>query len=183
MSKILELREKRARLWQTAKDFLDSKRGADGLVSAEDAATYDKMEADMVALGKEIERLERQAMLMLHDPSTIAIGNAGEMQKAIEMLAAVKDAIITAYEIKTSLSRAKLSKLMAAESWLYAEDAIKLGFADGLIEDAKKLPMPVSDGIIFSRAAVTNSLLDKVRPKTPGVPADALTARLQLILH
>ena len=61
MSKILELREKRARLWQTAKDFLDSKRGADGLVSAEDAATYDKMEADMVALGKEIERLERQA--------------------------------------------------------------------------------------------------------------------------
>ncbi len=61
MSKVLELREKRARLWQTAKDFLDSKRGADGLVSAEDAATYDKMEADMVALGKEIERLERQA--------------------------------------------------------------------------------------------------------------------------
>ena len=61
MSKALELREKRARLWQTAKDFLDSKRGADGLVSAEDAAAYDKMEADMVALGKEIERLERQA--------------------------------------------------------------------------------------------------------------------------
>ncbi|MCL2299879.1 MAG: phage major capsid protein [Firmicutes bacterium] len=61
MNKILELREKRARLWQTAKDFLDSKRGADGLVSAEDAASYDKMEADMVALGKEIERLERQA--------------------------------------------------------------------------------------------------------------------------
>jgi len=61
MSKILELREKRARLWETAKNFLDSKRGADGLVSAEDAAAYDKMEADMVSLGKEIERLERQA--------------------------------------------------------------------------------------------------------------------------
>jgi HK97 family phage major capsid protein len=61
MSKILELREKRARMWQTAKDFLDSKRWADGLVSAEDAASYDRMEADMVALGKEIDRLERQA--------------------------------------------------------------------------------------------------------------------------
>jgi HK97 family phage major capsid protein len=61
MQKILELREKRARLWQTAKDFLDAKRGADGLVSAEDAAAYDKMETEMVALGKEIERLERQA--------------------------------------------------------------------------------------------------------------------------
>jgi len=61
MSKALELREKRARLWETAKNFLDSKRGTDGLVSPEDAATYDRMEADMVSLGKEIERLERQS--------------------------------------------------------------------------------------------------------------------------
>lgn len=60
MSKILELREKRNKIWNTAKEFLDQKRGADGLVPAEAAAEYDKMEADMVALGKEIERLERQ---------------------------------------------------------------------------------------------------------------------------
>ena len=139
--------------------------------------------ASVIAMAGTKVLMAPTAMLMLHDPSTIAIGNAGEMQKAIEMLAAVKDAIITAYEIKTSLSRAKLSKLMAAESWLYAEDAIKMGFADGLIEDAKKLPMPVSDGIIFSRAAVTNSLLDKVRPKTPGVPLQSLEQRLSLILH
>jgi HK97 family phage major capsid protein len=63
MSKILELREKRARAWETAKAFLDTKRGTDGLVSAEDAATYDKMEADIVNLGKEIARLERQEAL------------------------------------------------------------------------------------------------------------------------
>ncbi len=61
MNKILELREKRAKAWEAAKNFLDSKRGADGLLSAEDTAAYDKMEADVVALGKEIERLERQA--------------------------------------------------------------------------------------------------------------------------
>jgi len=60
MSKILELREKRNRIWNTAKEFLDSKRGEDGLVSPEASAEYDKMEADMVALGKEISRLERQ---------------------------------------------------------------------------------------------------------------------------
>ena len=61
MNKILELREKRNKIWNTAKEFLDQKRGADGFVPAEAAAEYDKMEADMVALGKEIERLERQA--------------------------------------------------------------------------------------------------------------------------
>ena len=63
MNKILELREKRAKAWEAAKNFLDSKRGTDGLLSAEDTATYDKMEADVVALGKEIERLERQASI------------------------------------------------------------------------------------------------------------------------
>jgi len=61
MSKILELREKRNKIWNTAKEFLDQKRGADGLVPPEAAAEYDKMESDMVALGKEIERLERQS--------------------------------------------------------------------------------------------------------------------------
>ena len=63
MSKILELREKRAKAWDAAKAFLDSKRGADGLLSAEDVATYEKMEADVVNLGKEIDRLERQQAL------------------------------------------------------------------------------------------------------------------------
>lgn len=65
MSKILELREKRAKAWDTAKAFLDTKRGTDGLISTEDTATYDKMETDVVALGKEIERLERQSALDL----------------------------------------------------------------------------------------------------------------------
>ena len=63
MNQILSLREKRAKAWDAAKAFLDSKRGPDGMLSAEDAATYDKMEADVVALGKEVERLERQAAL------------------------------------------------------------------------------------------------------------------------
>jgi len=63
MSKILELREKRAKAWDAAKAFLDSKRGEDGLLSAEDVAVYEKMEADVVNLGKEIDRLERQQAL------------------------------------------------------------------------------------------------------------------------
>ena len=63
MNKILELREKRAKSWEAAKAFLDTKRGTDGIVSAEDTATYEKMEADVVALGKEIDRLEKQEAL------------------------------------------------------------------------------------------------------------------------
>ena len=65
MSKILVLRDKRAKAWEAAKAFLDTKRGGDGLLSAEDTTTYEKMEADVVALGREIDRLERQAALDL----------------------------------------------------------------------------------------------------------------------
>jgi len=77
MSKILELREKRAKAWEAAKAFLDAKRGGDGLLSAEDTAAYEKMEADVVALGKEIARLERQAAidLELSSPTNTPITN------------------------------------------------------------------------------------------------------------
>ena len=63
MNKILELREKRAKTWDAAKAFLDTKRGENGLISAEDSATYEKMEADVVALGNEIDRLESDDIL------------------------------------------------------------------------------------------------------------------------
>lgn len=77
MSKVLELREKRAKAWEAAKVFLESKRGADGMMSAEDTASYDKMEADVVNLGKEIERLERQAAIdaELNKPTSTPITN------------------------------------------------------------------------------------------------------------
>ena len=65
MNKILELREKRAKAWETAKNFLDSRRGENGLVSAEDNSTYEKMETEVINLGKEIDRLEKQAAIDL----------------------------------------------------------------------------------------------------------------------
>ena len=77
MNQILTLREKRAKAWYAAKAFLDTKRGTDGLLSAEDVATYEKMEADVVSLGKEIDRLERKANLdrELSQPTTSPITN------------------------------------------------------------------------------------------------------------
>ena len=63
MNQIQELREKRAKAWDAAKAFLDTKRGTNGLLAAEDVATYEKMETDVVNLGKEIDRLERQTAL------------------------------------------------------------------------------------------------------------------------
>ena len=63
MLKINELRENRAKAWEAAKNFLDTHQTEKGTLSAEDAATYDRMEAEVVSLGKEIGRMERREAL------------------------------------------------------------------------------------------------------------------------
>ncbi|HRV29489.1 MAG TPA: ATP-dependent Clp protease proteolytic subunit, partial [Spirochaetia bacterium] len=97
------------------------------------------------------------------------------------------ESIINAYEIKTGQSRAKLSHLMDAETWLNANKAIELGFADGILEDEKKRVQSDDVTYAFSRRAVTNSLLSKVKPKIPkqnkGTPIESLEKRLSLISH
>ena len=84
------------------------------------------------------------SMMMIHNPMTVAMGDTAEMQKAIEMLGSVKDSIINAYEIKTGLSRTRLSHLMDAETWMDAGKAVELGFADEILF-AKKEEEPDSD--------------------------------------
>lgn len=93
MNKILELREKRAKLWEDTKAFLDSRRNENDLLSAEDTATYEKMEANVLSLGKEIERLERQAALDLElsKPTTAAITNKPNQYNGSEKVGRASD--------------------------------------------------------------------------------------------
>ena len=130
-------------------------------------------------------------MLMIHNPMTVAIGDHVEMEKAIDMLASFKDSIINAYEKKTSLSRDELSQLMDAETWMDAHTAVDLGFADEILMRPGETPVEnKADGpMLFSRAAVTNSLMDKLAAKCriqqkPAVnerSVDTLMERLNLI--
>ena len=80
MNRILELREKRAKAWDAAKKFLDAKTGPDGLVSAEDSATYDKMEADVLALGN---RRRRTTSIPPTTPSWNPAGNSTRLTEWI----------------------------------------------------------------------------------------------------
>lgn len=107
------------------------------------------------------------SMLMIHNPATVAFGDSAEMQKAIAMLDEVKESIINAYEIKTGMSRAKLSHLMDAETWMDAHTAVDMGFADEILMRPSDTPVEneAKGPMLFSRAAVTNSLLDKLTAK------------------
>jgi ATP-dependent Clp protease protease subunit len=143
--------------------------------------------ASVIAMAGTTVLMAPTALMMVHNPLTVAIGDSEEMQKAIDMLSEVKESIINAYEIKTGQSRAKLSHLMDAETWLNAKKAIELGFADEILEDDKKRQQTAEVTYAFSRRAVTNSLLNKVKPKLPkqntGTPVESLEKRLSLIQH
>ena len=89
--------------------------------------------ASLIAMAGDYVLMSPVSMMMIHNPMTAAIGNADEMQKAAAMLDEVKDSIINAYELKTGLTRAKLSHLMDDETWMNAVTAVDLGFADGIL--------------------------------------------------
>jgi len=129
------------------------------------------------------------SLMMIHNPITVAIGDSKEMQKAGEMLDEVKEGIMNAYEIKTGMDRKRISHLMDAESWFNAKKAVELGFADGILhgkEDTEEGDGEEElEGLMFSRTAVTNSLLTKLITKKPEakVPIEQLEKRLQLLSH
>jgi ATP-dependent Clp protease protease subunit len=143
--------------------------------------------ASVIAMAGTEVLMSPVAMMMIHNPMTVAIGDSQEMQRAIEMLAEVKESIINAYEIKTGLSRAKISRLMDAESWFNAKKAIEMGFADKVLftQDKQIGPEEELEAVMFSRTAVTNSLLLKLMPQKleNKTPIEQLEKRLSLLAH
>ena len=138
--------------------------------------------ASVIAMAGDTVLVSPVSMLMIHNPATIAWGDHAQMQKAIDMLSEVKESIINAYVLKTGLSRPKLSHLMDAETWMDANKAVELGFADEIMtraktepekdegdsleedEEEKKFP-PAPSSMLFSRRAANNALLNKLAAK------------------
>ncbi len=98
--------------------------------------------ASVIAMAGNTVQMSPTALLFVHDPSTITMGNTKDMEKAIATLNEVKESIINAYAAKTGLSRSKISKLMSDETWINAKKAVELGFADEILFDEKPKPEP-----------------------------------------
>lgn len=142
--------------------------------------------ASVIAMAGSKVLMSPVSQIMIHNPATIAIGDSEEMSKAISMLSEIKESIINAYELKTGLSRAKISHMMDAESWMNAHKAVELGFADDILfTDDENKKKSRCDALIFSRMAVTNSILGKLkRDKTKNkTNLESLERRLDLLNH
>ncbi len=109
------------------------------------------------------------SMMMIHNPMTMACGDTSEMEKAIAMLGKIKNSIVNAYELKTGLSRAKISRLMDAETWMDAGKAVELGFADEVLvrETSNE---GACGNVLYSENSVSRTLWNKLAEKYKEVP-------------
>ena len=137
--------------------------------------------ASVIAMAGTKVLMAPTALMMIHNPATAAFGDHVDMKKAIEMLNEVKESIINAYEIRTSLSHTQLSHMMDETTWMNAKKAIELGFADALLTDEKLTAE--SEAYAFSANAVEKALINSISRKAEKKPAGRSVSDLRQRLN
>ena len=127
--------------------------------------------ASVIAMAGTKVSMSPTSLIFIHNPLTFALGDSEEMRKAIQLLEEVKESIINAYQIKTGLSRERLSNMMDAETWINAQKALELGFCDEVLFQPERVEK-AENSFTFSRRAVNNCLLDKLKACIPKEPPD-----------
>ncbi len=131
--------------------------------------------ASVVAMAGTKVCMSPTACMMIHNPFTVAMGDTEEMRKAIQLLDEVKESIINAYQIKTGLSRAKISHLMDNETWMNARKAKSMGFCDEVLyTGAEDLPNDTA-GYSFERKSAAACLMNQVIASIPKVLPATMT--------
>ena len=147
--------------------------------------------ASVIAMAGNKVSMSPVAMMMIHNPMTVAMGDKKVMQQAIDMLDEIKESIINAYELKTGQSRTKISHMMDAETWFNAKKAVELGFADDILYTGDSDKKDVPEAVLFGRLTVVNSFLGKFniidKPADPEpdnrVDVKLFKERLEKISH
>ena len=147
--------------------------------------------ASVIAMAGDKTYVSPVSMLMIHNPSMMLYGEASELEQGIEFLNEVKESIINAYQLKTGLSRSKISHLMDSETWMNANAAHDYGFCDRILytdEEKEDEDEKDTDNMVFDKTAmVTNTIaamrkkLKPIAPKETGMDAAQFEKRLELI--
>ncbi|MHB1154866.1 MAG: head maturation protease, ClpP-related [Eubacteriales bacterium] len=141
--------------------------------------------ASVIAVAGDKLLMSPLAILMIHNPTTVAIGEVNDFKAAINLLTEVKESIINAYTDKTKLPRSKVAKMMDDETWMSANKAMELGFVDGILYNNNELLTDEpADGFLYNKRKVNNCLVNKlIKHEKPvdGISAEQLEKRLNLL--
>lgn len=93
--------------------------------------------ASVIAMAGDTIRVAKNSMMMIHDPHGGADGSAEDLRRTADLMDQVKVNIVDTYATRTGQSPEKVAEMMTAETWLTAEDAVALGFADAVTQEVK----------------------------------------------
>lgn len=129
--------------------------------------------ASVIAMAGDEVVMSPVSLMMIHNPSCMAWGESKDLRKEAEILDEFKESIINAYEIKTGLSRVKISHLMDCETWLNANKAVELGFVDKINGNKAQNNVDITDAfsaVAVTRRAAANALTSKIKQKEISAP-------------
>ena len=135
--------------------------------------------ASVIAMAGDFVLMSPTGMLMIHDPATIAMGNAKDMEKAIDTLNEVKESIINAYAAKTGMRRSKISELMSNETWMNAKKTLDYGFCDEILfedkneqEEENSMNVPMAPPQAYSSRMMNQAILNQLGIHSDLVPVN-----------
>ena len=127
--------------------------------------------ASVIAMAGDSVEISHVGMIIIHNPWTGVVGEADEFKAVANQLESIKENIINAYELKTHLSRTKLAKMMDEETFIHAQKAVELGFADKIIGE-ENFSDPVTNAGMSSRQQIMNGIKNALRMKNKSTVPD-----------
>lgn len=135
--------------------------------------------ASLVAMAGDKIIMPANAMMMIHSPWTIALGNAQNFRKLADDLDKIRDSMVVAYESRSALTAEEVVEFMDAETWLSAKDCLEYGFADE-IEEAKQVAACISEKYLAIYRNIPQELIKP--PEGEGVKSSEIALRKKKLL-
>lgn len=137
--------------------------------------------ASIIALAGKRVLIAENAMMMIHDPSTIVWGTAANLRQQADVLDQIKETLITTYATRTGGDRENIAQLMAAETWFTAAEAVAQKFADETVEGVKAAACFDLKSYGYVKAPAASAAANSSQPVSTGAPSSSTTPRSLLL--
>jgi ATP-dependent Clp endopeptidase proteolytic subunit ClpP len=139
--------------------------------------------ASVIAMAGDVIVMYQSSMMMIHNPHTIAVGESSDMRKTADVLDKRRDQLLAAYKEKTGKGDDELTALLDGETWMSAEEALEIGFADLVVDDKEQqteamlasVMLPAGLNVPERIAAMVGTLPERVKNKPTAATVAATT--------
>lgn len=139
--------------------------------------------ASVIAMAGETIQMGEGTQMMIHDASTFAWGNAGEMRRTADLLETISSDIAAIYARRSGKPADELRDLMTAETWLTAQQAVDIGLADDTVLGDSAAQAHLEPEVAARFKHPPKALLARVRDQHSASRVASMAARAQTLMR